>query len=379
MKVRTFRLSLIFLSVGLIALSVACAAIWLRPQPEAEIPGHSQAAASTPSGWQHLPDGTYFYDDSGNYITGLFPCPQGTYFFDEGGKMVTGWVDFPAGKRHFALDGLMDVGWQQLQGQQYYFRSDGTMAVGWQDTDRGRLHFDKSGQVQTGWISTEEGTWYLREDGTAHTGWYQTDEARYYFLEDGKMATGLVEVAGIQRLFSSDGNYIPLINAQNLLPQDYVLRLVEVENFLVDSTCADALQALMTDARAAGLTCVLNSTYRDVVTQKYLWDYRYNDYLSLGYSPEDSYALTIRRVLYPGASEHHTGLAIDIKGSEELYQWFREHAWEYGFHPRYSGDKEAFTGVRDEPWHLRYMGKELSQILQESGLCFEEYLNTLNA
>lgn len=309
--------------------------------------------------------------------TGWVDFPEGKRYFDANGWMHVGWMELSSKRYCFDREGLMVTGWQELQGQRYYFTAGGELAVGWQETELGRFYFDENNQIRTGWLRLPEGTWYLQEDGSPYTGWKQTEDARYYFLEDGRMATGLVEVAGIQRLFSTDGNYIPLINAKNTIPGDFIPNLVTIEGFLVDSTCVEALAALMADARAAGLICVLNSTYRDIATQEYLWNRRYNDYLSKGCTPEEAYALSIRRVMYPGASEHHSGLAIDIKGSEELYQWFRDHAWEYGFHPRYPGEKEPFTGVRDEPWHLRYMGKEIAQILQESGLCFEEYLDQL--
>ena len=48
--------------------------------------------------------------------------------------------------------------------------------------------------------------------------------------------------------------------------------------------------------------------------------------------------------------------------------------WEYGFILRYTADKESITGITDEPWHFRYVGKEVSMDMKDSGLCLEEYL-----
>lgn len=329
------------------------------------------------SGWLTLHNEKYLLDDNGSPTIGLFPCPQGSYYFDADGKMVTGWVDFPEGKRYFTADGTMAVGFTDIDNNRYCFNQGGFMCTGWQDLQDAKYYFDEAGIMITtpGWLKTEKGTWYLKEDGQPYTGWMHTDSARYYFLEDGTMAVGYFHIDGVYRYFSSDGNYIPLINPWNKVPDDYELRLVKVEGLQVDSTCAEALTQMIKAARKAGLTCVLNSTYRDMATQTYLWNRRYNDYLSKGYSKEDAYRLSARRVAYPGTSEHHTGLAIDIKGTEELYQWFRDHAWEYGFHVRYRGDKEEFTGIKDEPWHLRYLGKEVAQALQESGMCYEEFLS----
>jgi len=216
------------------------------------------------------------------------------------------------------------------------------------------------------------------EEDKPLSGWMHTDEARYYFLEDGTMAIGSFYIDGVFRYFSSDGNYVPLINPWNEVPEDYTPRLVSIEGEKMDSSCVEALKKLMADARKAGLTCELNSGYRSISTQTYLWNRRYNDYISKGYSEEEAYRLTARRVAYPGTSEHHTGLAIDIVELVEdgtLYEWFRQHAWEYGFVVRYRGDKEPLTGIKDEPWHLRYVGKEVAQILQENDWCLEEFMN----
>ena len=54
-----------------------------------------------------------------------------------------------------------------------------------------------------------------------------------------------------------------------------------------------------------------------------------------------------------------------------------EHCWEYGFILRYPKDTTDETGIIYEPWHYRYVGKELAQELRECGLTLEAYLNKL--
>ena len=399
MKTRTSGLWVVILAIVLIALGgIVLTLSIIFSSNEPATPPATEPPILT--GWQTKEDGKYFYDNNGNPVTGISPRPEGTYYFDETGRMMTGWVDSPEGKRYFTEDGwmlagffeldgkqyyldpegLMVTGWQTLQNQRYYFTASGAMAVGWQDTDEGTFYFDTDGQIQTGWLTLEEGTWYLQEDGTAYTGWMCTDEIRRYFLEDGKMATGMVQINGENRLFSPDGNYVPLVNPWNQVPEDYVHNLVEIEGHKMDSTCVNQLQAMINAARAEGLTVVLNSSYRDMNYQIYLWNRRYDDYISQGYSEEEAHRLTARRVAYPGTSEHHTGLAIDIVEiikDGTLYAWFEEHAWEYGFIIRYKGEKEALTGIKDEPWHLRYVGREIAQIISERDLCLEEYFAEL--
>ena len=400
MKTRTSGLWMVILALVLILLggiALALSLIFAPNEPTAQ-PQATQPPIIT--GWQTKDDGTYLYDDTGAPVTGLYPASTGTFYFDENGRMVTGWVDFPEGKRYFAesggmqmgflkldgkqycfdADGLMLTGWQELQEQRYYFTESGAMAIGWQEINEGKLYFDENGQVQTGWLHLEEGTWYLQEDGTAYTGWMRTDEMRRYFREDGKMATGMIQIDGKNRLFSPDGNYIPLVNPWNQVPDDYSHNLVDIEGLQMDASCVEQLRAMITAARTAGLTVVLNSSYRDMNTQIYLWNRRYDDYISQGYSEEEAYRLTARRVAYPGTSEHHTGLAIDIVEiikDGTLYAWFNEHAWEYGFIVRYKGEKEELTGIKDEPWHLRYVGRDVAQVIHERDICLEEYFNEL--
>lgn len=86
----------------------------------------------------------------------------------------------------------------------------------------------------------------------------------------------------------------------------------------------------------------------------------------------------------PGKSEHQTGLAFDISyidrtcyletcfGDMPAGQWLAAHAYEYGFILRYPKDKTAVTKYQYEPWHFRYVGKDLASALHESGLTLDE-------
>lgn len=95
-----------------------------------------------------------------------------------------------------------------------------------------------------------------------------------------------------------------------------------------------------------------------------------------------------RNVAYPGTSEHHLGLAVDIVSLQ--YQqldeaqartpeiiWLTEHCSEYGFILRYPKDKTQITGIVYEPWHFRYVGVETAKVIMEQGLCLEEYLELM--
>lgn len=75
----------------------------------------------------------------------------------------------------------------------------------------------------------------------------------------------------------------------------------------------------------------------------------------------------------PGHSEHQSGLAIDVNSYDEEFagskegKWLSAHAQEYGFIIRYPQGKEEITGYSPEPWHIRYVKKELAKKLYNDG------------
>lgn len=92
-------------------------------------------------------------------------------------------------------------------------------------------------------------------------------------------------------------------------------------------------------------------------------------------------------VAKPGYSEHHTGLAVDLKVfttdkktvefRENEQTWMEENCAKYGFVVRYDGSKFETTGILDETWHFRYVGVPHATYMMENELCLEEYLDML--
>ena len=112
------------------------------------------------------------------------------------------------------------------------------------------------------------------------------------------------------------------------------------------------------------------SGFRSYETQSSL----YQDYVN-----KDGKEAADRYSARPGYSEHQTGLAFDVIGTngdlvteEKAAQWLLDHAADYGFVVRYLKGKEKETGYMAEEWHLRYVGKEAKEIAA-SGLSLEEY------
>ena len=112
------------------------------------------------------------------------------------------------------------------------------------------------------------------------------------------------------------------------------------------------------------------SGFRSYETQTQL----YQDYVN-----KDGKAEADRYSARPGYSEHQTGLAFDLIGTDgelvtepKAAQWLLDHAADCGFVVRYLKGKEKETGYMAEEWHLRYVGKEAKDIAA-SGLSLEEY------
>lgn len=177
-----------------------------------------------------------------------------------------------------------------------------------------------------------------------------------------------------------------LVNKDNWLPKDYEsydLIRPKVE-FLPDTLepsklmrydAAKALEKLFSRAKRAGIKLYAVSGYRSFKRQREVFKSNFEK------DGEKANKYSAR----PGQSEHQTGLAIDITCSDvkyELsesfentlaYKWLLNNMHSFGFILRYPKDKESITGYMFEPWHLRYVGKDLASRLYEESITLEEY------
>ena len=177
-----------------------------------------------------------------------------------------------------------------------------------------------------------------------------------------------------------------LVNPWNEMPEDYEVTLKALpDGQKVDERAYDDLNAMLEACRDAGLRPKICSSYRTQAKQTYLYNNKITRLRNAGYSKAAALEEAGRWVARPGTSEHQLGLALDIVSSS--YQaltkkqektaeqkWLMEHCWEYGFILRYPSDKSEIPGIGYEPWHYRYVGREVALDVRESGLCFEEYL-----
>ncbi len=171
-----------------------------------------------------------------------------------------------------------------------------------------------------------------------------------------------------------------LVNQNHPLQSASAGRLGPVdENYphiLVERQMARLLTACI-QAAGGGREIVPVSGWRSRAEQQRIWDE------TLAGEGE---AFTRQYVALPGCSEHQTGLAIDLGKAAPVIDFirpafpydgvcgtFRRLAARYGFIERYGLGKEAVTGIAHEPWHFRYVGAPHAQLMEENGLCLEEY------
>ena len=186
----------------------------------------------------------------------------------------------------------------------------------------------------------------------------------------------------------SKTDYMILVNKQSKLPDDWEdrIELVDVytgldETYKVEKKTAEAYEKLRQDCEKDHIIIELDSTYRTVKRQQEIWD---------EFEAEKGLEYAQKYVAVPGTSEHHTGLALDVKivkdgviiqdndemtAETEIFSKVHEKLAKYGFILRYPVGKEDITGYGAEVWHFRYIDNpEVAKEIMDKGITFEEYL-----
>ncbi len=186
-----------------------------------------------------------------------------------------------------------------------------------------------------------------------------------------------------------------LVNHTSKMPDDYTFDTKEcgsatAVNKTLQTAACDAFLEMQKAAAADGVTVWMQSGYRSVKYQTSLYERKTKYYLDKGYDNATAKEKAAAVVNPPGYSEHNCGLAADLNSPEHTgldegfektaaFRWLCEHAGDYGFILRYPRDAEDKTEIIYEPWHWRYVGVENAAKINASGLCFEEYIETLQS
>ncbi|ATP39945.1 peptidase M15 [Solibacillus sp. R5-41] len=178
-----------------------------------------------------------------------------------------------------------------------------------------------------------------------------------------------------------------LVNKQNAFPEGYepkdlvypnvpFLFNEKIEKRMMREEAAKDLEKMFHAANQQNIHLAGVSAYRSSQTQTVL----FNNYVERdGIEKAKTYSAV------PGTSEHQSGLAIDVSGSDgscavadcfadtEEAAWLEDNAHKYGYIIRFPKNKENITGYQYEPWHIRYVGVNIATELYNQGLTLEEY------
>ena len=373
-----------------------------KPRKSTEVKSNSSSAVT--SGWVQKDGVWYYYDEQGNPVTNTW---KGSYYLKSDGKMAQSeWVYDASYQSWYYLKSDGSYARNEWQGS-YYLKSNGKMAQSewiydasyqsWyylksdgsyaRNEWQGSYYLKSNGKMaQSEWVYdvSYQSWYYLKSDGSyARNAW----QGSYYLKSDGKMAVNewvdggryYVDGSGLWNsnsdsntkvtnkglYYSVQGKYdeILVVNKHYPLSKDY--------NLGENPTAKAAFLKLIAQMQKEGYAVSDNySGFRSYGTQAQLYQ---------SYVNREGQAAADRYSARPGYSEHQTGLAFDVIGTnghsvedDSAAQWLLDHAADYGFVVRYLKGKESVTGYMHEEWHLRYVGKEAKEIAA-SGLTLEEY------
>ena len=178
-----------------------------------------------------------------------------------------------------------------------------------------------------------------------------------------------------------------LVNKKYPMPENYEVKVKDIGGgHKIDERAYDDFTEMMNDAKKAGYSPIVCSSYRTMEKQKNLFNKEIQNHKNNGMNEQAAVAEASKWVAVPGTSEHQCGLALDIvskqyqildKKQEDTpeQKWLMENSYKYGFILRYPSDKADITQISYEPWHYRYVGKKAAKEIFERKICLEEYLN----
>lgn len=191
-----------------------------------------------------------------------------------------------------------------------------------------------------------------------------------------------------KKIITNPSDTLVLVNKNRNLPSDYIPEDLVVPNvpFYFEEelpkkhlrkVASEALEKMFDSASDENLDLIAASGYRSYKRQKNIFEYK---------AKQRGEEVANQTSARPGQSEHQTGLAMDITSPDmdyHLYEkfgqtkegkWLKENAHKFGFILRYPKEKENITGYSYEPWHFRYVGKEIAKDIYNENVTLEEYL-----
>ncbi len=168
------------------------------------------------------------------------------------------------------------------------------------------------------------------------------------------------------------------VDRQRPLPEGYTPPdLVWVGGRQVRSLMRADLLAMIASASAERVELAPISAYRSPDQQELAFESAVWGAMARGATDRtEAENRSARYVAPPGRSQHQLGTAVDFSTWEINYAiqpafaetgagaWLAQHGWEFGFVLPYPSNGEERTGYAYEPWHWRWIGRELAAVMQ---------------
>ena len=188
----------------------------------------------------------------------------------------------------------------------------------------------------------------------------------------------------------ADSMLLWLVNQANSLPPGYTPKnLVTHRGIHLHASAYTAYIQMLNAMQADNIHGLqLVSAYRSYEYQYGLFEAKVRHLISQGYDAKTADKLAAETIQRPGASEHQTGLALDVTLAGDLTQsfadtkagqWLAANSHNFGFIIRYPQAKTDVTNIIYEPWHLRYVGVPHAAIMYKNNLVLEEYSQFISA
>ena len=195
---------------------------------------------------------------------------------------------------------------------------------------------------------------------------------RYQDIETHKQSLDDWPYTVLDTVFKLPESYVP----DDLTPLNQVG--IGTDDMLVRALVLPDLEALLAAARAAGVGLEVQSAYRSYSYQTSTFDY---------WVQQDGMAAALATSARPGHSEHQLGTALDFRSADgppawdvadwratPEGAWLSENATRFGFVMSYPKGKKSTTCYAYEPWHYRYVGRDVASAVETSGLTLREWL-----
>lgn len=194
----------------------------------------------------------------------------------------------------------------------------------------------------------------------------------------GQISSISTTVGTLEKLSQTDPELLKKYSKVYFLNENYVpARLTEVgeqyayengTNYLIHADVWPFLRSLLESARADGVEILVASAFRSFDTQASLK----SGYRVVYGSGANQFSAD------QGYSEHQLGTTVDFTSSkvgsvfsrfkdDPAYTWLADNAHKYGFTLSYP---EGNSYYKAEPWHWRFVGRELAAYLHEEGKYF---------